>query len=356
VTIRRADIAFFFAMLVGLYVAWLALDVLLLVYVSALFAVVLTPVMEAVESWHIGSWRPGRALSITIIIVAGLALMTLFFAFALPPMFRDLEALASGWPQRSAEIGEALRRIPVLRDISITTLERPFAGIAGGVVDLFKQVASMVFWIFTWLILTAYFIADGRRAFDWVLSLFPVSERGRLEQTLYRCEARVRNWLVGQGALMLIYGCASAVIFGLLRVKYFLVLAVFAGIGNIVPVVGPLAAVVLASVVAGFDSWPKLLGVLIFYFVYAQVEHAYLTPRIMRSTLDLPPLAVIIALTTGGVLAGVLGALIALPTAAILAVFAEEYLIKPRRRSALMPETAAQAVEAAAAAGEGDRS
>jgi predicted PurR-regulated permease PerM len=334
VTIRRADIAFFFALLVGLYAAWLAFDVLLLIYVSALFAVVLTPAIETIEHFHIGRWRPRRGLSILIIILAGMVLVALFFAFALPPMFRDLQGLASGWPQRSAELTEHLHRIPVLRDINVTALERPVTEAAGDVLGLFKQIASMVFWIFTWLVLTVYFIADGKRAFYWLLSLFPDGQRGRLEMTLYRSEARVRNWLVGQGALMLIFGCACTVIFGLLRVKYFFVLAVFAGVANIVPIVGPLASVALASLVAGFDSWTKLVGVLIFYFVYAQVEHAYLTPRIMRTTLDLPPLVVIIALTTGGVLAGVLGALIALPTAAILAVFADEYLVKPYHRAA----------------------
>lgn len=333
-TIRRADFVFVLALLAALYVAWLARDVLLLIYVSALFAVVLNPAIETVRRFRIGSWHPGRGLSILIIIVTGVILLALFFAFALPPMFHDLEALVSDWPQRSALLTARLREVPVLREINLATLERPFEGIAGGVLGLFRTVVGMVFWIFAWLVLTVYFIADGKRAFYWLLSLFPPGQRERLETTLLRADARVRNWLIGQGALVLIYGCASAIIFGLLRVKYFYVLAVLAGVGNVVPIVGPLVAVALASVLAGFDSWAKLAGVLIFYVVYAQVEHAYLTPRIMKSTLDLPPLVVIIALTTGGVLAGVLGALIALPTAAIVAVFADEYLIRPHRAAA----------------------
>jgi predicted PurR-regulated permease PerM len=355
VTIRRADIVFALAVLAGLYVAWQARDVLLLVYVSALFAVVLTPAIETVQRFHIGSWHPGRGLSILVIIVAGVIVVALFIAFAMPPMFRDLEALASGWPQRSTLLTARVREIPVLREINLATLERPFEGIAGGVLGLFRTVAGMVFWIFTWLVLTIYFIAGGKRPFYWMLSLFPSGPRERLEMTLLRAQARLRNWLIGQGALMLIFGCASAVIFGLLRVKYFPVLAVLAGVANVVPIVGPLASVALASVVAGFDSWPKLVGVLIFYFVYAQVEHAYLTPRIMRSTLDLSPLVVIIALTTGGVLAGVLGALIALPTAAIVAVFVDEYLVRPHRE-ATNPAPPQPLTSTVTAAGERDRS
>jgi len=217
--------------------------------------------------------------------------------------------------------------------LGVSSLERPFAGLAGGVLVFFREIASSAFWFFTWLVLTAYFIADGERAFRWLLSLFPPQASGRLETTLVRCRGRVRHWLVGQGALMLIFGLLSALVFGLMGIKYYYVLAVFAGVGNIVPIVGPLASVVLACVVAGFDSWTKAAGVLVFYFVYAQVEHAYLTPRIMKTTLNLPPLAVIIALSTGGILAGVLGALVALPTAAIIAVFADEYLVKPNREA-----------------------
>jgi predicted PurR-regulated permease PerM len=77
------------------------------------------------------------------------------------------------------------------------------------------------------------------------------------------------------------------------------------------------------------DSWEKVLGVVIFYAVYQQIETAFLTPRIMRSTVDLPPLAVIIALSVGGALAGVLGALVAVPTAALVAVIIDEYVVKP---------------------------
>ena len=73
---------------------------------------------------------------------------------------------------------------------------------------------------------------------------------------------------------------------------------------------------------------------LIFYLVFQQFESGFLTPRIMKSTLDLPPLAVIIALSIGGALAGILGALVAVPTAALVAVLADEYLVKPHRTRA----------------------
>jgi len=69
-------------------------------------------------------------------------------------------------------------------------------------------------------------------------------------------------------------------------------------------------------------------GVIIFYLVYQQVENAYLTPRIMRSAVDLPGVAVIVALTIGGELAGLLGAIVAVPTAALVATVVNDYLVR----------------------------
>jgi predicted PurR-regulated permease PerM len=138
----------------------------------------------------------------------------------------------------------------------------------------------------------------------------------------------VSKWLLGQGLLMVLLGVFSAIAFQLMHVRYALALGVFAGLANIVPIVGPIASAVLASTVAAFDSWNKVAEVILFYVVYQQVENAFLTPKIMKSTVNLPALAVIIALAIGGKLAGIVGALIAVPTAALLGVLIDEYLVR----------------------------
>ncbi|MFB3814141.1 MAG: AI-2E family transporter [Terriglobales bacterium] len=328
-SVRRSEILFFVAVALALYVAWLVRNVLLLVYVSALFAVVIGPAINLVRRVRIGNWRPGRGLAILVIIVGGLGLMALFFTFALPPIFRDIQAFAADWPHRVGQLVDRIQHLPFFTEFDPRSLQQHLSAAVGGVFGLFKGIAGGVFWFFSWLILTVYFIVDGERAFQWFVSLFPPQQRERLEPTLLRAEARVSHWLIGQGALMLLLGSSSAVVFAILKIKYFYALAVLAGAANIVPIVGPLVSVAAAGVVAGLDSWPKLVGVLVFYFVYQQVENAFLTPRIMQSTVDLPPLAVIIALSLGGTLAGVLGALVAVPTAAVVAVLLDEYLVKP---------------------------
>ncbi len=72
----------------------------------------------------------------------------------------------------------------------------------------------------------------------------------------------------------------------------------------------------------------KVVAVLAFYAVYQQLENGFLTPRIMKATVDLPALAVVVALLIGGELAGLLGGLVAVPSAALIAVFVDEYLLQ----------------------------
>lgn len=324
----RSDIVFTIVLLAALAVAWEIRGILLLIYVSALFAVVLSPAIELIRKIHIGKRRPGRGTAILILILFGIGLVAGVGLLMLPPILRDLHAFALDLPHRTAGVMTRLRSLPFGVNFDPTVLEEHATVAVGGAFGVFRAITGGLMGAVTCAILIAYFIVDGERAFHWLLSLMPLEHRPRIEATATRAEARVRHWLVGQAALMLILGSSAAIVFGLLRIKYFYALAVIAGMLNIVPVIGPLTAAVLACIVAAFDSWAKLAGVLAFFAVYQQIETAILTPRIMKLSVDLPALAVITALLIGGALAGVLGALIAVPTAAVIAVLTDEYLVR----------------------------
>lgn len=326
--IHRSDIVFAAAILLLLWVAYLARDILLLIYVSALFAVVIMPAIEAVQRLRIGKWRPGRGLAIGIILTAIVVLLVLFLVLVLPPMFGELQAFAADLPHRAAGLLQRMRHLPFGDRLDPGALQSHAAAALGGALGILRGVAGGLIGFFSCVVLTIYFVLDGHHAFSWAMSLVPLSQRPRLEATMLRAELRMRNWLAGQFALMLLLGVSDAIAYGLLHIKYAYILAVLAGVLNIVPIIGPIIAVTLASIVAVFDSWTKAAGVVGFYLVYQQVETAFFTPRIMRSSVDLPALAVIIALALGGALEGIIGALIAVPTAALIAVLVDEYLVK----------------------------
>ena len=153
------------------------------------------------------------------------------------------------------------------------------SGAAGKIAD----VGAVIF-------LTVYFMLEGDEAYHWVLSFFPQPARARLDATLLRADARMGKWLLGQGGLMLILGLCSLIVFVLLKVRYAYALAVLMGALNIIPIVGAMVSMALVLLAAAIDSWEKVVGVAIFYAIYAQVETSYLTPRIMKSSVDLSAL------------------------------------------------------------------
>ena len=138
----------------------------------------------------------------------------------------------------------------------------------------------------------------------------------------------MQKWLIGQASLMLILGVASTILYLSLDVRYAYGLGVLTGLLNIIPVLGAAVSIVLAILVAAIDSWGRVLGVAIFFLVYLQVENSWLIPRIMKHRVQLPALAIFVALLLGSAVEGIVGALVAIPTAVLVAVLLDEYLVK----------------------------
>lgn len=329
----RGDILFGFGIAIVLALAWVLRDVLVLIYVSALAAVVLMPVVRSVQRLRIGKWHPSHGIAIIIIMVVLIGAVVGFLILTLPPVIHEVTTFVKGLPGRSPAFLEKLERLPLLRDINFNAMEAKLkqdtAQHLGVFISSVGNWAAKFFEIITGIVLTVYFLAEGEHVYRWFLSLVPIARRERLDETLLRAGARMGRWLLGQFALMLILGICSGIVFGAMHIKYAFALAVLMGGFNIVPVVGALVSTSIAMLVAVSDSWEKALGVLIFELVYAQIENAYLTPRIMKTRVDLAGTAVFIALLLGGSLAGVAGVLVAVPSAVLVAVLIEEYVIRP---------------------------
>src|SRR5579864_9638467 len=233
---HRSDILFFFGVILALWVAYSVRDVLMLIYVSALFAVVLSPAIGMIQKMHIGSWRAGRGFAIVFLILVLALLGTLFAVFALPPVYRDGRNFSADWPRHMTELTEGIKHLPFAAKIDPAGLQKYASEIAGGAGGLFLNIAGGIFGIFTAIILTAYFIIDGERAFQWAVSLFPIDQQQRLSSTLMRAERRMRNWLMGQTIMMGCMGLCSLAVYYALGLKYFYILAMFAGIADIIPI------------------------------------------------------------------------------------------------------------------------
>ena len=328
----RGDIVFTFALGIGLALAYHLREVVTLLYVSALFAVVLMPVVRGVQRIKIGKWNPGRGSAIALLFVSVAGLVTLFIMFALPPVVRDLKEFVGELPTRGPEMLLRLKKMPFASRLDVSSLNAKMQDYASNFVGyLFTSVsmwASKLFKIITGAVLTVYFMLEGEHAYNWLLSFFPANRRERLNQTLMRADLRMGKWLLGQGALMLILGVYSTVVFTALHVRYSYALGVLMGVFNIIPVIGAMISMALVVLAAAMDSWSRVLYVCIAYGIYAQVENSFLTPKIMKSSVDLPGLAVIVSLLLGSELEGVIGAMVSVPTAVLVAVLLDEYAVQ----------------------------
>ena len=290
------------------------------------------PAVTRITKLNIRGYHPSRAVAIIILIVGVAGILAFFFTTGLPPVLNDLRNFSDELPQRIPEIAKKIHKIPFADHFGADAIAQRAVGAVDATASyLFTNVPlwlSHLVDIVTASFLCLYFMLEGEYAYRFFLSLFPNPQRQRLNGTLKRGERKISRWLVGQGTLMLILGVSSIIVFGLLHVRYFVLLGFLMGAFNIIPIAGAVITVTLAALVAALDSWAKMTGVLIFYLIYVNVENAILIPRIMRSSVNLMGLTILVSLLLGTALAGVVGALVSVPTAALITVFLEEYAVQ----------------------------
>lgn len=318
--------AFFLAITVAL--AWLLRHALLIIYVSAVFAVVLTPAIDRVHTIPIFRWHPSRGVSLLLVLLLLCLLLAGIMAVAVPSIASDAADFTQTLPRQVSELQRRLHSIPLFKKLDLSSLP---AYAATTLKWIGAAAASTAADVLTSVLLTAYFILDGAPLLRRIVATLPPSQQPRLGVALGKAAGRMRHWLAGQGLLMLILGSSATITFGLMGLPFFYLLGFFAGLANFVPLLGPIATVLLAGIVAATQSGLAVIGVIAFYFVYQQVENAFLTPKIMKSQVQLASPAVIIALLIGSELAGIAGALVAIPSAVLVSELAQEYL--PEKRS-----------------------
>jgi len=165
-------------------------------------------------------------------------------------------------------------------------------------------------------ILTLYLLIEGRPTLDWLIAFVPPRHRPRAEQTLVECERVIFAYVAGNVMTSIFAFVFVLVSLSLLKVPAALLLAVLAGLCDFVPVIGLIVSSVPAIAVALTVSTTTGLIVLVLYAVYHAVENYLLAPWAYGDRLKLSDLAVVLAFVVGAEIAGVVGALIALPVAA----------------------------------------
>lgn len=334
----RATILWTIAVVVLVFLlGWLivlARQAVLIVYVSSLLAVGMSPAIQWVERRTldpVGGPRLPRWLAILLIYVAVLAVVVGIALLVLPALITQTRELLVNLPELLARLqGWLVERRILTEAMSMREIvqQAPIGGeTLNSVLLTVWSVVGGLFGVFTILILTFYLLLEADRITGGLLRLVPRAQRAAVRAAAGEVRVKVSAWLGGQLILAGIIGGTTALVLGLLGVPYFFVFALLAALGEFIPYLGPLLAAVPAVLMAATSSWQLGVGVAGFYTVQQLAENYVLVPRIMQHQVGISPVGVIVALLVGGSLLGVVGAVLAVPTAALVQVVVQDFVL-----------------------------
>jgi predicted PurR-regulated permease PerM len=330
----------------ALMLVYLALDAIAWVLVAAFFAIALNPAVEALVQRGLG-----RARAAAIVFVVAFALLAALGALVIPPLVSATTSFVEALPGHLRELdagrgplafleqrfhlGERLVEIYEKGGIAaLVGLERPGASTARAAVDTALALVAVPF-------LTFFMLLDGKRWVDGALDVLPPSARPRWERVCDGIYRTVGGYVTGNLLISLLAGTVAAVTLTAAGVPYALPLAVIVAILDLVPLVGATAALVVCGAAALSQGVLECVIVVIVLIVYQQLENHVLLPVVYGRAVDLSPLGVLVAILIGAELAGVLGALAAIPVAGSVAVVARE-LVRWRRETFVHLPTAVE--------------
>jgi predicted PurR-regulated permease PerM len=330
-----------------LAVVWVSRQVLTWIIVAVFLTLALNPAVEFFQR-H-GLARRGAATAVTILMTIGaiVALGSLFiptlvdegrgFAEAVPGYVNDVSE-GRGPLGRLAERYEVEQRVreAIEREGGAARL----LGISGTAVAVTKGVLTFVVAIVTIAFMTFFMLLEGPRWVERFYGMLP--ERSQetwrgIGRDIYRT---VGGYVTGNLLISVIAGVATTVVLLILGVPYAVALGVLVAILDLIPLAGATLAAIIVSIVAFIDSIPAGIIVLVFFIVYQQIENHLLQPLVYSRTVQLSPLAILISVLIGAKLAGILGALAAIPVAGTIQVLLLAWFAERRKRDTA-PEEAA---------------
>jgi len=203
-------------------------------------------------------------------------------------------------------------------DLSLNTLADSLFSGSSSILDFIGVLFGNIILVITTIVITFYLTVSRAGVEKFLRTVLPLAHEEYAIGFYHRVRRKMGFWLQAQLVLMLTVGCVVFLGLWLLGVRYSLLLAVIAGSLEIVPIAGPMFSGIIGFLVASSSSF--ILGVYtaILFFIVHQLESNFLIPLIMRRTIGINPVVVVIALLAGSQIAGLIGIILAVPTAVII--------------------------------------
>jgi predicted PurR-regulated permease PerM len=326
----------------GLVLVLLAWHVLTWILIAALLAAALNPAVEAFERRGLArGYAAGIVFGLALLVLTGIGFLVIpplvsqvsDFVNTVPDFIDDITAGRGplGWLQDDYQIVDRIREAIEKQGVG------GVLGLSEPVLDIVRSVVTAVVGTITVIFLTFFMLLEGPRTIQGALSLIPERTRPRYERVGRDIYQAISGYVTGNLLISLIAGVLAAIVLFAVGSEFAVALGLLVAILDLIPLAGATLAAILVSTVIFIETdWIRCLVVIAFFIGYQQFENHVLQPLVYGRTVQLSPLAVLCAVLVGAQLAGILGALLAIPVAGSLLAIGRE-ILQYRQEAAAEP-------------------
>ncbi len=324
---------------VVLEVVWIARHVLTWILISLFLALALNPAVE----WFQRQGLKRRGLAAAVTYLLALAFFVAIGFLFVPTLVNQVNDFVQKLPDYAHDVTHGRGRLGFLetkyhiqeriRDAVKDGGAKRLLGLSGAAVTLAKGVITIVVATVTIAFMTFFMLLEGPTWMDRFYGLLPERSQQRWRKVGHDIYRTVGGYVTGNLLISLIAGGLTTIVLLIMGVPYAVALGLIVAILDLIPLAGATIAALLIGIVAFLHSVPAGIVVVGFFIVYQQIENHLLQPVIYGRTVQLSPLAVLISILIGAELAGILGALAAIPVAGSIQVILLDWLRDRRERA-----------------------
>ena len=319
------------------YLAW---HVLSWILIAMLLAAALNPAVERLEARGLGrGWAASVVFLVALLLLSAIGALVIpplvtqvtDFINAVPDFIDDLTAGRGplGWLQDEYQLVDRIREaIEEQGPGGVLGLSEPF-------LDVVRSVVTVVVGTITIVFLTYFMLLEGPRTIAALLDQLPETVRPRYERVGRDIYRTISGYVTGNLLISVLAGTISTILLFVVGSEFAIALGLLVAVLDLIPLAGAtLAAIIVSTVILIETDWIRALVVVVFFIAYQQFENHLVQPLVYGRTVQLSPLAVLCAVLVGAQLAGILGALIAIPVAGSLLAIVRE-ILQYRRDAAI---------------------
>ncbi|MBR4454985.1 MAG: AI-2E family transporter [Solobacterium sp.] len=305
------------------------------------------PMVNKIEKkLKLPKFLPPRGIAVFITLMIVLAIILVFLAVVAGALVSNINisSIMNLIQGTSTDLEELAKQITTYLDKFNIKLPNIGTTLTG----FFSSLASGASTLFFGIIFGIYFLIDGDRIGGYwanvIRKIFPASVIAKVNELLQDADRCFSGYIRGQSLDAVLVGAVVSIVFSFMHMKYALVVGLLAGVGNLIPYVGPAlgyGAVIIVNLMAG-DFRMMVIGLVVLEIIMV-IDGNIINPKLLANNISVHPLLVIASLLAGGAIGGLLGMLLAVPTGAFLKLQFEKWLARKQPPAEDIPEETAPA-------------